>query len=82
MMDIIHHGIDEHLVQYNMRILLSDFICYFIPQHHPGPLGIGLGDESKLFSRLLFCDLEGETKDAANGVSAEDGEFFGCESIV
>ena len=66
------HGVDQHLVGGDLRVVALDLLEHRIPHHHAVALGIGFGNQRQQLARARAGQFQRETLDALDPVAGED----------
>jgi len=69
------HSIHKHLVALDIWEVFGDLCCDLIPQHHPVPLRVALGDHSQELPWSLLRDLKGEADQSFDTMAGKYGDF-------
>ena len=71
------HGIHQHLLNGEGRILRSDFGAHLIPHHHAVALRVGFRHHGQMLARACHGNFTGMAADARHAFAGEDGNIHG-----
>ena len=71
------HGIHQHLLDREGRILRGDFRANLIPHHHAMALCVGFRHHSQMLARARHGNFTGMAADARHAFAGEDGNIHG-----
>lgn len=72
------HGVDKHLINYNMGKVFRYLSCNLVPQHHAVALSIALRDNSQQLPRPPLRCLKSKPHYPFDAVAREDGDLRRC----
>lgn len=73
----LSYSINKHLVNFDIREILSDLGGYLVPEDHAVPLRVALGHDGELLPGSATSRLECESHNALHSMSSKDGYLCG-----